>query len=46
MRKFTLPSVRHALETMTHVVSIDSEVASRAKRAIDRMLEVGRGISG
>ena len=46
MRKITLASVRHALETMTHVVSIDPDVASRAKRAIDRMLTVGRGLSG
>jgi quinolinate synthase len=46
MRKITLPSVRHALETMTHVVSIDPDIASRARRAIDRMLQVGRGISG
>jgi quinolinate synthase len=31
---------------MTHVVSIDPDIASRARRAIDRMLQVGRGISG
>jgi quinolinate synthase len=46
MRKITLPSVRRSLETMTHEVTVDPEIASRAKRAIDRMLEVGRGIAG
>lgn len=31
---------------MTHEVTIDPEIAGRAKRAIDRMLDVGRGVSG
>jgi quinolinate synthase len=46
MRKITLPSVRKSLETSTHEVAIDPAVASRARRAIDRMLEVGRGRAG
>lgn len=46
MRKITLPSVRSALESMIHEVTIDPEVASRARRSIDRMLEVGRGRTG
>jgi quinolinate synthase len=46
MRKITLPSVRRALETLTHEVTIDPAVAGRARRAIDRMLDVGRGSSG
>ena len=46
MRKITLPSVRRSLETLTHEISIDPDVAGRAKIAIDRMLEVGRGLSG
>jgi quinolinate synthase len=46
MRKITLPSVRRSLETLTHEVAIDPQVADRAKRAIDRMLEVGRGLLG
>jgi quinolinate synthase len=46
MRKITLPSVRRSLETMTHEVTIAPEVAARARRAIDRMLEVGRGRMG
>jgi quinolinate synthase len=46
MQKITLPSVRRALETMTYQVSIDPEIARRARRAMDRMLDVGRGRLG
>jgi quinolinate synthase len=46
MRKITLPSVRRSLETMTYEVAIDPVVAHGARRAIDRMLEVGRGRAG
>jgi len=46
MRKITLPSVRRSLETLTYEVTIDPVVAGGARRAIDRMLEVGRGRSG
>ena len=46
MRKITLPSVRRSLETSTYEITIDPVVAGPAKRAIDRMLEVGRGLSG
>ena len=46
MRKITLPSVRRSLETSTHEVTIDPEIAQRARRAVDRMLEIGRGASG
>jgi quinolinate synthase len=46
MRKITLPSVRRSLEMLTYEITIEPALAARAKRAIDRMLEVGRGISG
>lgn len=46
MRKITLPAVRRSLETMTYEVTIPAEVATKARRAIDRMLEVGRGLMG
>ena len=46
MRKITLPSVRRCLETLTHEITIDPEIARPAKRAIARMLEVGRGLAG
>lgn len=46
MRKITLPSVRRSLETLTFEIAIDPVVAVGARRAIDRMLEVGRGRTG
>ena len=46
MRKITLPSVRRSLETLTYEINVDPEIAGRARRAIDRMLDVGRGRSG
>lgn len=41
MKRNTLGAIRHALETMTHEVTVDPEVADRARLAVDRMLEVG-----
>jgi len=46
MRKITLPAVRRSLDTLTHEITIDPGVAVRAKRALDRMLDVGRGRMG
>ena len=46
MRRITLPSVRRSLETLTCEITIDPAIAGPAKHAIDRMLEVGRGLSG
>lgn len=46
MRKITLPAVRRSLETMTHEIVLDPETARRARRAIERMLEIGRGHMG
>ena len=43
MKRITLPGVRRALERLQHPVEVDPEVASRARRALDRMLEIGRG---
>jgi quinolinate synthase len=40
MRKITLGNIRHALETMQHEVTIDQEVAGRARLAVERMLAV------
>ncbi len=42
MKKITLDKIRVSLETMTHQVEIDPEVADRARQAVARMLEVGR----
>jgi len=41
MKRNTLAKIRHALETMTNEVTIDPDVADRARAAVERMLEVG-----
>jgi quinolinate synthase len=38
MKRITLSNIRRALETMTHEVTIDPTVATRARRAVERML--------
>ena len=40
MKRITLPKIRHALETMTEEVTIDPALAERARRSVERMLEV------
>jgi quinolinate synthase len=42
MKRITLDNIRTALATLTHQVEIAPEVAERARRAVMRMLEVGR----
>lgn len=41
MKRITLPKIRRALETMTHKVTVDPEVAGRARRAVERMMASG-----
>ena len=41
MKRITLKNIRHALETMTNEVKIPSEVAERARIAVERMIRVG-----
>jgi quinolinate synthase len=41
MKRITLPKIRRALETMTHEVVVDPEVAERARQAVARMLTIG-----
>src|SRR5258708_22484735 len=41
MKRITLGNIRHALETMTHEVTIAPEIADRARGAVERMLEIG-----
>jgi quinolinate synthase len=41
MKRITLGNIRHALETMTHRVTVAPEIAGRARRAVERMLEIG-----
>jgi quinolinate synthase len=43
MKRITLPGILRALQTMEHRVEVEREVAVRARRAVERMLAVGRG---
>ena len=42
MKRITLDNIRRSLETMTHEVVVDPEIADRARLAVERMLAVGR----
>lgn len=44
MKRITLPKIMNALHTMTHSVEVEASVAERARRSVERMLEVGRGV--
>ncbi|NQV07075.1 quinolinate synthase NadA [bacterium] len=46
MNAITLPKILRSLETMTHEVTVAPDIAERARLAVDRMLEVGRGRAG
>ena len=41
MKRNTLAAIRHALETMTHEVTVAGDVAERARAAVQRMLDLG-----
>jgi quinolinate synthase len=43
MKRITLPAILESLETMKHAVEVEPETASRARRAVEKMLEVKRG---
>jgi quinolinate synthase len=40
MKRITLKNIRHALETMTHEVTVPDDIAHRARRAVERMVAV------
>jgi quinolinate synthase len=40
MKRITLPKIRRTLETMQEEVTIDPALAIRARRSVERMLEV------
>jgi quinolinate synthase len=42
MKQITLPKIRRALERMEHRVEVEEEVASRARAAVQRMMDIGR----
>jgi len=41
MKRITLGNIRQALETMSHEVTVAPEIAAPARRAVERMLEIG-----
>ena len=43
MKRITLPNILQSLQRMEHRVEVDPEAAERARAAVERMLEVGRG---
>jgi quinolinate synthase len=43
MKRITLPKILRALQAMEHRVEVEEPVAERARRAVERMLAVGRG---
>lgn len=45
MKRITLDNIRRSLATMTHQVEIPESIASRARVAVERMLDVGRSES-
>ena len=45
MKTITLPAIYESLRTLQHPIEIDAEVAARARRAVERMLEVGRDVN-
>ena len=42
MKRNTLPKILRSLETMEYAVTVDPEIAERARKAVDRMLAFGR----
>jgi len=46
MKKITLAKILDSLQQLQHPVEIPTAVAERARRAVRRMLEVGRGARG
>ena len=46
MKKITLENILSSLVNGVHPVEVDGDVARRARRSVERMLEVGRGRKG
>ena len=40
MKRITLPKILHSLQTRTHEITIDPDIARRARKAVEAMLEV------
>ena len=46
MKRISLPGILHSLETLEYQIKVDPSIAARARLAVERMLEVGRGSGG
>ncbi|MEM6792735.1 MAG: quinolinate synthase NadA [Acidobacteriota bacterium] len=46
MQRITLPKILRCLETLDHEVIVEPEMLEKARRSVERMLEVGRGRKG
>jgi len=46
MKRITLPKILRSLQENVYPVEVEPEIAERARRAVERMLEVGRGVKG
>jgi len=44
MKRITLAGILHSLETMTYEVTVDPLIAARARKAVERMLAVGKPV--
>jgi quinolinate synthase len=42
MKRITLPKILHALRTGTTEVTVDPEIARRARNSVEAMLAVGK----
>jgi quinolinate synthase len=40
MKRISLAGIEHSLRTMTHEVDVPADIATRARRSVDRMLEI------
>jgi quinolinate synthase len=45
MKRITLPKILASLQTLKHTVEVEIEIEERARRAVERMMAVGRGNS-
>lgn len=45
MKQITLPKILRSLERMEHQIEIDPAIAERARRAVERMVAIGRKVT-
>jgi len=46
MKRISLSKIADSLELLQHRVEVGEDVAARARQAVQRMLDVGRGARG